>query len=344
MNLPKYILVRNFQKKDFELLKYWIDEFNFYKDLKKNQIKKKISNKTLNYLYESNKLKILIKDNIRIGAVFKKNNQYFYFFSFSPFILQKLSFKILEKLNCIPKYESYLNIVNKEKKYFNLQDINFNKNTKIQNKNFIQKVLILGPTERNKKIISYFKTINIFVKSTDKPINNKISEIDNFDLIISSGYAFKINKKIINIFKNRIINLHATFLPWGKGIGTTFFSLIRHEPTGFSLHFVDSNFDTGKIIIRKKIFPNKFDTTRTFYKKLIFKLNENFIKLWPKLSYMNFNSIKQKSLKSDPKYFSRLDFEKIIEKLPNGYDTKVFDLVNIGYLIKNNEQFKRKIL
>ena len=41
MNLPEYILVRNFQKKDFELLKYWIYEFNFYNDLKKNQIKKK---------------------------------------------------------------------------------------------------------------------------------------------------------------------------------------------------------------------------------------------------------------------------------------------------------------
>ena len=38
---------------------------------------------------------------------------------------------------------------------------------------------------------------------------------------------------------------------------------------------------------------------------------------------MNFNSIKQKSLKSDPKYFPRLDFEKIIEKLPNGYDRSI---------------------
>ncbi|MAH99376.1 MAG: hypothetical protein CMA12_08610 [Euryarchaeota archaeon] len=344
MNLPEYILVRNFQKKDFELLKYWINEFNFYKDLEKNQNKKKISNKTLNYLYESNKLKIIIKDNIRIGAVFKNKNQYFYFFSFSPFILQKLSFKILEKLNCIPKYGRYSNIVNVEKKNFNLQDIYFNKNLKIEKKNFIRKVLILGPTIRNKKIISYFKSINIFVKNTDKPINRKITEISKFDLIISSGYAFKINKKIINIFKNRIINLHATFLPWGKGIGTTFFSLLRHEPTGISLHFVDSKFDTGKIIMRKKFFPNKFDTTRTFYEKLIFKLNENFIKLWPNLSYINFNSIEQKSLKSDPKYFSRLDFEKIIEKLPNGYDTKVFDLVKIGYLIKNNQKFKSKIL
>ena len=41
MNLPEYISVRNFQKKDFELLKYWIDGFNFYKDLEKNKNKKK---------------------------------------------------------------------------------------------------------------------------------------------------------------------------------------------------------------------------------------------------------------------------------------------------------------
>ena len=49
-------------------------------------------------------------------------------------------------------------------------------------------------------------------------------------------------------FKGRIINLHATFLPWGKGIGTTFFSVILENQWGYQFMIIDENFDTGPII------------------------------------------------------------------------------------------------
>jgi hypothetical protein len=48
---------------------------------------------------------------------------------------------------------------------------------------------------------------------------------------------------------------------------------------------------------------------------------------------------KQKKFKVNPPYFSRNDFEKIIELLPRGYDTKMLDLVKLSNIFYNNINF-----
>ena len=48
-------------------------------------------------------------------------------------------------------------------------------------------------------------------------------------MIICSGYPHIINKTIISLVKNRIINLHPAYLPHGKGVGALVFSLIKNH-------------------------------------------------------------------------------------------------------------------
>ena len=165
-------------------------------------------------------------------------------------------------------------------------------------------------------------------------INSKI--LNNKDLLISSGYSHLIKQDIVNKFKGRIINLHATFLPWGKGIGTTLNTFLLNVPAGVSYHLIDKNFDTGKIIFRKLFTPNKNDTTRLFYSKLINNLNDSFIKDWKVIKKLNFVTHSQNKDNLRINYFSRLDFEKLIEILPLGYDTKLLDLLVIGFICRNN--------
>ncbi len=160
-----------------------------------------------------------------------------------------------------------------------------------------------------------------------------------YDYIISSGYPFKINDKIVSKYSGRIFNLHATFLPWGKGIGTTLFSFLLKHPTGSSIHLIDKKFDTGDIIFRQFLMAKKNDTTRSFYKKLMIFTEKIAISYLLQIFDGNFNRISQKIFSVKPPYFSRFDFEKIIKILPLGYDTKIKTLVGLGNILRENKKF-----
>ena len=71
--------------------------------------------------------------------------------------------------------------------------------------------------------------------------------------------------------------------------------------------------------------------------KLLSSTNALFFEAWPIIETGNFRTISQLEFKYRPPYLSRLDFEKIIERLPNGYDTTLEELsvlreVNLGFV------------
>ncbi|HEY5536356.1 MAG TPA: phosphoribosylglycinamide formyltransferase [Ignavibacteria bacterium] len=77
------------------------------------------------------------------------------------------------------------------------------------------------------------------------------------DLVVLAGYMKKINSGIIREFKNRIINIHPALLPsFG---GENMFGLNVHKAviesgvkvSGLTIHFVNENYDNGKIIFQK---------------------------------------------------------------------------------------------
>ena len=81
----------------------------------------------------------------------------------------------------------------------------------------------------------------------------------NPDLIVLAGFLKKIPADVINEFNKRIINIHPSLLPkyGGKGM----YGLKVHEKvienkekeTGFTIHYVDKNYDEGDIIFQKKL-------------------------------------------------------------------------------------------
>lgn len=92
---------------------------------------------------------------------------------------------------------------------------------------------------------------------------NKLKE-SNIDLIVLAGYLKMIPKKVIRDFL--IINTHPALLPkyGGKGMyGMNVHKLIieNHEKeTGATLHFVNEEYDKGKIISQTKVKVYKKDT------------------------------------------------------------------------------------
>ena len=110
----------------------------------------------------------------------------------------------------------------------------------------------------------------------------------NPELIVLAGFLKKIPKKIIDVFNNKIINIHPALLPKYGGKGMYGFNVHqkvienKDEYSGFTIHFVNENYDDGDIIFQKKIkikSSNAEDLAKEilksehdYYPKIIFNL------------------------------------------------------------------------
>ena len=115
-------------------------------------------------------------------------------------------------------------------------------------------------------------------------ISEKIEKKDvlKYDFIISFGYRHKINKEVINLFKNNnIINLHHSYLPFNRGVDPNFWSIVDNNPSGVTIHLIDENLDTGDILLQERVFFDyEKDTLETSYNILIDKLSVLFLNHW----------------------------------------------------------------
>ena len=74
------------------------------------------------------------------------------------------------------------------------------------------------------------------------------------NLICLAGYMKIISKEFIQKFRKKIINIHPSLLPRFKGLNT-FSRILKNKEckTGCTVHYVNKQLDSGKII-NKKIF------------------------------------------------------------------------------------------
>ena len=139
-----------------------------------------------------------------------------------------------------------------------------------------------GVLERSKKLkVPYL----IFNKQqfNDHSVLSVFEEIKP-SLIILAGFLLKISESILEKFSNKIINIHPSLLPkfGGKGM----YGMNVHEKvvenfekeSGITIHFVNKNYDEGKIIFQKKI-PIKYPCSSEYLAKQIHKLEMHFFPL-----------------------------------------------------------------
>jgi phosphoribosylglycinamide formyltransferase 1 len=104
-----------------------------------------------------------------------------------------------------------------------------------------------------------------------------IELIDRYqvDLIVLAGCLLIIPKKMIQKYKNQIINIHPSLIPAFCGNG--YYGLKVHEEvlargvkiTGATVHFVDEGTDTGPIILQKAVFVEENDTPAQLQKRVM---------------------------------------------------------------------------
>ena len=97
----------------------------------------------------------------------------------------------------------------------------------------------------------------------------------NPDLIVLAGFLVVIPPKMIEKYRNRIINIHPSLIP--SFCGTGYYGLKVHEAAlkrgvkvaGATVHFVDEGTDTGPIILQQAVEVQSTDTPEVLQRRVM---------------------------------------------------------------------------
>lgn len=188
------------------------------------------------------------------------------------------------------------------------------------------KVLLLSPYGTN-------------LAQTIERVGDKVlmsSGDDDADMLVMFGWRYILKPSIITAYGGslKIVNVHASLLPWGRGAAPNFWSWYDQTPKGASLHFVDEGIDTGPIIASEQIyFGEHGETLRTTYDALQVAAESLFDRMWP--------TIRQGTtgLRQDPtqgSFHKKKDLETIWPNLSLGWDSPVSEVMHLGQLARGN--------
>ena len=104
-----------------------------------------------------------------------------------------------------------------------------------------------------------FLIINTKKRNYENIIYKKLKKY-KISLICLAGYMKIISKKFIKNYGKKIINIHPSLLPKFKGLNT-FERILKEKEKkgGCTVHYVNEKLDSGKIIIQKSFFVDKYD-------------------------------------------------------------------------------------
>ena len=128
-----------------------------------------------------------------------------------------------------------------------------------------------------------FKIPNKVFNYKNKSITEKriISEIKNkkIELICLAGFMKILSKNFIKNFNGKILNIHPSLLPKYKGLNTHQRAISNNEKySGCTVHLVNAQLDSGKIITQKKVRISKGETAKSLAKKILIQEH----RLYPK--------------------------------------------------------------
>ncbi len=147
----------------------------------------------------------------------------------------------------------------------------------------IEIIITDNPNAKGLKFAKIFKIKSKLINYSKKNLAEKkiISELQKYNVkfICLAGFMKIISKQFINKFKGKILNIHPSLLPKYKGLNTHERAIKNNEKfSGCTVHFVNSNLDSGKIILQKKVRINKKDTPKKLAKKILIQEH----KLYPR--------------------------------------------------------------
>ena len=116
------------------------------------------------------------------------------------------------------------------------------------------------------------------IKAICEKDENKIIEVlkaNEIELVILAGYLKIVSPKLVNEYRNKIINIHPSLIPAFCGKG--YYGEKVHQGvidygakvTGATVHFVDEGADTGPIIMQKTVEVKQDDDAKKLAERVL---------------------------------------------------------------------------
>ncbi len=205
-------------------------------------------------------------------------------------------------------------------------------NTSINNTS--KKILFLGPEDS--PLIPWLREQGVEVFQTEDKISTEMIVTQGFSFLVSYGYRHILQKDILDLFPDKAINLHISYLPWNRGADPNFWSFVEDTPQGVTIHYLDEGVDTGDIIVQKKVeFDFSQDTLSTSYDKLHVAIQELFKQNWHNIVT---GSCQRKKQTGDGSRHNTKDKETLFSFLEQGWNTPVSVLNKKRFLSLHNKE------
>ena len=129
-------------------------------------------------------------------------------------------------------------------------------------KSDVASVTLLLSNNKEAKVLERAKKLSVHsLVFTKNELNNtdlitKTLKKERPDLIVLAGFLLKFPENILNIFSNKVINIHPALLP--KYGGKVMYGMHVHEKVvengekeaGITIHYVNKNYDEGATIFQ----------------------------------------------------------------------------------------------
>ena len=184
------------------------------------------------------------------------------------------------------------------------------------------KILLLSPHREN--LIRFLELDKNEIINTEEKISLSSEIIKDIDFVISYGYRHILQEDILQLFSNRVINIHISFLPWNRGADPNLWSFLENTPKGVSIHCVDSGIDTGDILAQEEIYFAEDDTLKTSYCKLTETASKLLEQHWHEIKNGQITPHPQVHKGSFHRLKDRKKYEHLLDK---GWDTSVKKLI-----------------
>lgn len=141
-------------------------------------------------------------------------------------------------------------------------------------------VALIATNKKDAFVIKRAESLRVssFVFSKDSLNNSSIVEqklLDfKIDFIVLAGFLLKIPEKIIDLYSDKIINIHPSLLPkfGGKGMyGNIIHGSVienKERESGITIHYVTRDYDDGRIVLQEKCYVSKKETVQSLSEKI----------------------------------------------------------------------------